>query len=310
MHLYFNMPQGVIGYNVNPYGNKMWTPWYQDVEEICWHCPPVSQDHLHLFAYPVSEEYTSTKLAFGYKLIWDTSTSAFDTRLVPEQVWDKSIQDTRWCNKCGGSKFVAQSGWYPYHTWFKFCFGLFTRTKLEEICDLGPFPSTILQALVKQGINSPHKLINTFGRGIGNLAKQIVYMKLSLFIEEYPNITRRLFAVSRAILGFSFHIETIFPNKWAKAKKTEAYDATFNSMQHMEIKELQFLSLDSQFDTDIMMMFNKLKTTAVEITNPQNNTNIFDITFNASQKYEHDDSSTIKSNQSTPAIIPSTVSLP
>ena len=88
-HLYTNMLQSVIGYSGNPTGHDMWTPWYQDIDEICWHCPPVSQDHLHCYAFPVSEEYTSTKLAFGYKLIRDMSNSAFDTRLVPEQVWDK-----------------------------------------------------------------------------------------------------------------------------------------------------------------------------------------------------------------------------
>ena len=135
MHLYMHMPQSVIGYSGNPKGNNMWTPWYQDMDDICWHCPPVSQDHLHMYALPVSEEYTTTKLAFGYKLIQDTSSSAFDTRLVPEQVWDKQIQDQRWCNKCSGNKFVAQSGWYPYHTWFKFCYGLFTRTNAFGMTD-------------------------------------------------------------------------------------------------------------------------------------------------------------------------------
>ena len=110
LHLYFNMPQSVIGYEGNPDGDKMWTPWYQDIKDICWHCPSVSQDHLHLYAFPVTEEYISTKLAFGYKLVRNSSSSAFDTRLVPEQVWDKQIQDTRWCNKCGGSKHTPQSG--------------------------------------------------------------------------------------------------------------------------------------------------------------------------------------------------------
>ena len=130
MHLYTNMPQSIIGYSGNPKGEHMYTVWYQYINEICWHCPPVSQDHLHCYAFPVSEEYTSTKLAFGYKLIRDMSNSAFDTRLVPEQVWDKAIQDTRWCNQCNGRKFVAQSGWYPYHTWFTFCQGLFNRTQV------------------------------------------------------------------------------------------------------------------------------------------------------------------------------------
>ena len=120
------MPQSVIGYNANP---KFYNIWYEDMSEICWHCPPVSQDHLHMYALSVSEEYTSDKLAFGYKLIRDTSSSAFETKLVPEQVWDKQIQDLRWCNKCSGSKFFAQLGWYPYHTWFKFCHDLFIRTR-------------------------------------------------------------------------------------------------------------------------------------------------------------------------------------
>lgn len=84
LHLYFNMPQSFIGYTGNPNGSEMWTRWYQDIEEICWHCPPVSQDYIHLYAYPLTEKYTSTKLAFGYKLIWDSSTLEFDTRLVPE----------------------------------------------------------------------------------------------------------------------------------------------------------------------------------------------------------------------------------
>jgi len=83
---------------------------------------------LESFALPVSDEYTSTKLVFGYKLLYDRSPSPFETRLVPERIWDNNMQGNRWCTDCGGSKLVAQSGWYPYHTWFKFCFQLFTRT--------------------------------------------------------------------------------------------------------------------------------------------------------------------------------------
>ena len=180
---------------------------------------------------------------------------------------------------------------------------------LETVCNLGPFPTSILQALVKQGIHSPHILVNTFGGGISNLAKQLVYMKLSLFIEEYPTITRRLFAISRTLLGFSFCVENIFPSKWMNAKKTEVFDASFNSMKLDEIIELQSSSIDSQFDTEMMMKVNKIKSAAMEITNPNNNINIFDITSNASQN-NNDDDSTINSIKSTPVIIPSTVSLP
>ena len=89
LHLYFNMPQSVIGYGPE----EMHSPWFNDIRCVCWHCPPVLQDHIKQFAYPVSEEYTSTKLAFGYKLIWDTTTSAFDTKLIPEQVWDEQVQN-------------------------------------------------------------------------------------------------------------------------------------------------------------------------------------------------------------------------
>ena len=53
--------------------------------------------------------------------------------------------------------------------------------KLELVCGLGPLPSELL---TKSGINSPHTLINTFGGGVMNLAKQLVYMKISLFIEK------------------------------------------------------------------------------------------------------------------------------
>ena len=123
LHLYFQMPQSVIGYGAE----EMHGPWFNDIRDVCWHCPPVSQDHLVYFAYTVTEEYTTTKLAFGYKLIKDNTTSVFNSRLVPEQVWDEQTQNTRWCGECMGSKLVSQSGWFPYHTWFKFCFGLFTR---------------------------------------------------------------------------------------------------------------------------------------------------------------------------------------
>ena len=85
MHLYFTMPQSVIGYGPE----EMHGPWYNDIRDVCWHCPPVLQDHIEQFAYPVPEEYTSTKLAFGYKLIRNNITSAFNTRMVPEQVWDE-----------------------------------------------------------------------------------------------------------------------------------------------------------------------------------------------------------------------------
>ena len=57
--------------------------------------------------------------------------------------------------------------------------------KMEEICDLGPFPSELLKELKNSGINTPHMLVNTFGGGIAALAKQIVFMKVSIFIEEH-----------------------------------------------------------------------------------------------------------------------------
>ena len=131
LHLYFQMPQSVIGYGAE----EMHGPWFNDIRDVCWHCPPVSQDHIEQFAYPVPEEYNSTKLTFGYKLIWDNTSSAFNTRMVPEQVWDEQVQNGCWCGECMGSKLVSQSGWYPYHTWFKFCFGLFSYTNAFGMTD-------------------------------------------------------------------------------------------------------------------------------------------------------------------------------
>ena len=69
-------------------------------------------------------------------------------------------------------------------------------------------------------------------------------MKVSLFIEDYANITRRLFAVSRTILGFPFSLEKIFPPKLAKVKKDKAYDSRFNNMKLDEIKTIQSTSQD------------------------------------------------------------------
>lgn len=131
VHLYFNMPPSVIGYGPG----QLNSPLFNDIRCVCWHCPPVSQDHIKQFSFSVSLEYTSTKLAFGYKLIRDTTTSAFDTRLIPEQIWDEQVQNGCWCGECGVSKLVSQSGWFPYYTWFKFCFGLFSRTNAFGMTD-------------------------------------------------------------------------------------------------------------------------------------------------------------------------------
>ena len=51
--------------------------------------------------------------------------------------------------------------------------------KLEAVCAMGPFPVTVVNKLVKAGLNCPHTLINTFGGGIIGLAMRIAYMKVS-----------------------------------------------------------------------------------------------------------------------------------
>ena len=92
---------------------------------------------------------------------------------------------------------------------------------MEEIYDLGPFSSKLLKELRNSGINTPHMLVNTFGGGIAALAKQIVFMKVSIFIEIHPDITRRLFTFSRIILKLDLTITHIFPQRWMKIKKTK-----------------------------------------------------------------------------------------
>ena len=66
-------------------------------------------------------------------------------------------------------------------------------------------------------------------------------------------------------------------------------------MNTNEVKDLQMMSHDDQFETEMMLMFNKIKACVVELTNPKNHTYIFEITYHASRKYNSDDASTIKS---------------
>lgn len=174
--------------------------------------------------------------------------------------------------------------------------------KLENVCDLGPFPAPILLQLIKSGLNTPHKVINTFGGGIMYLAKQLVYMKLSLFIEEFPTFTRRLFAISRLILGINFTVEIIFPQLWSKTKKTAEYDRQFNNLSETEVLDLHVMSQDDHHEAEIMLMFNTIKKCAIDLTNPINNPDIFEITSNASKRHNNDDSSTIRSTKVPTAI--------
>ena len=126
IYLYFQMPQSILRYDRHPDEDN--NSWYRGRQYICWHCLPPSQDHIKDYAYPIQEDYTCTKLDFGYKLIRDKTLSAFETRLVLEIAWDKQYDDSPWCSKCRGSKLVAQSGWYPYHKWLNIYYGLFTCT--------------------------------------------------------------------------------------------------------------------------------------------------------------------------------------
>ena len=56
--------------------------------------------------------------------------------------------------------------------------------KMEEICNAGVFPSELVLQLKHSGINKPHILVNTFGGGIATLAKQIMFMKVSIFLHK------------------------------------------------------------------------------------------------------------------------------
>ena len=78
--------------------------------------------------------------------------------------------------------------------------------KMEQICDVGPIPSELLLQLQNSGINTPHILVNTFGGGTAALAKQIMFMKVSIFLDKHPIITRRLIAMSRFILNLDFNL--------------------------------------------------------------------------------------------------------
>ena len=68
------------------------------------------------------------------------------------------------------------------------------------------------------------------------------------------------------------------PDKWIDQKKTEAYDRTFTSMNKLEIRQLKTKSQDKQYIPQIMCMLNKITAAAVSLTNPNNNTSIFEIT--------------------------------
>ena len=91
--------------------------------------------------------------------------------------------------------------------------------KMEEVYDLGPFPSGLLKELRNSGINTPHMLVNAFGRGIAALAKEIVFTRVFILIEKHPDITRRLFTLSRLILALDLTLTHIFPQQWIKTKK-------------------------------------------------------------------------------------------
>ena len=153
-------------------------------------------------------------------------------------------------------------------------------------------------------------LDNSFGEGIANLVKQLVYMKLSIFIEKYPDITSRLFTIPRLILDLDFSHVKVFSTRWIKVRKKSYYDNDFISMNDIQVKSLQTLSQDPQYETEIMTMFKQIKATAVELTNPVNNPNIYEVSSNRSRKSFNDDNSTLKSTESCHSKkIPTTVSL-
>ena len=116
--------------------------------------------------------------------------------------------------------------------------------KMEEICDVGVFPSELLLQLKNSGINTPHILVNTFGGGIATLAKQIMFMKVSIFLDKHPNITIKLIAMSRSILRLNFNVTSIFPQKWMTIKKTKSYDTIFLAMDKTEVNNHQELIKD------------------------------------------------------------------
>ena len=123
--------------------------------------------------------------------------------------------------------------------------------KLETICDIGPFPVPIIRELEKSGFNSPHTLINTFGGGISNLAMHLAYMRISLFIHEYPKLTTALFTMSRILLKIPFSAINTDPDKWIDQKKTKAYDRTFTALDNLEVIQLKNKSQDKQYMTQI-----------------------------------------------------------
>ena len=124
--------------------------------------------------------------------------------------------------------------------------------KMEEICQAGVFPSELVLQLKHGGINKPHILVNTFGGGIATLAKQIMFMKVSIFLDKHPNITIKLIAMSRSILRLNFNMTSIFPQRWMNLKKTKSYDIIFNTMDKTEVNNHQDLMEEPQFEMDLM----------------------------------------------------------
>ena len=148
-------------------------------------------------------------------------------------------------------------------------------------------------------------LVNTFGGGTAALAKQIMFMKVSIFIEENPNITRRLFVLSGLILKLNLSLTNIYSKRWMKIKKTKAYDKEFLNMNLLDVNNLKGMSQDPQYEMEIMSMFYKIKVEAIKLTDTSNNPNIYEI--NSVRANKIDDCSTIRSNESIEPI-PETVS--
>ena len=138
---------------------------------------------------------------------------------------------------------------------------------------------------------SANMLVNTFGGGIAALAKQIVFMKVSIFIEKHPDITRRLFTLSRIILKLDLTMTHIFHQQWMKIKKKKEYDKEFLNVNLLDVNNLKEMSQDLQYEMEIMTIFHEIKVQVVALTDTSNNQNIYEINSIRSKKI--DDCSTI-----------------
>ena len=87
--------------------------------------------------------------------------------------------------------------------------------KLEDLCDITPFPIPILQQFQKGGINKPHKLVNTFGGSISASTTTVFYEPFNIPYRS-SNCNQKTFQVCPADTSSTIQSKIYHANKMEK----------------------------------------------------------------------------------------------